>query len=111
MITFADDDRRLWCAHRDLERLGFTDDLVKLHPAHPEHVSLAGKRVHVRPREWQGGIYWNLAAPPAPADLDAIRRAMSGIQAKSSAIRAKLQGKENPRPDDHTSSQKHEGDR
>src|SRR5262245_39274322 len=85
LITFVEDDsERLRMAVRDLERLGFDDsDITRLHPDHPNHVSLLQKEAYVRMRENNGNEYWNLAWPrerPKPLPVNELRQTASALK-------------------------------
>ena len=61
-LTFSGEEQRLRMALDHLKRLGFDEsDVVKLHPDHPESVSMVGKEVRVRPKIIADVAYWNFA--------------------------------------------------
>jgi hypothetical protein len=84
---------RLRMSLRDLERLGFMEeDLLKLHPDHPECRLLVGAKVHVKSKVTGTLTYWNLAWPrerPKPVAIGAIKGATDALAARILAIRAK----------------------
>ena len=62
-VTFCEDRQRLSIARENLKRLGVEEgvDIIKLHPDHPEFVSLIDKEVQVRCRNKGDNTYWNFA--------------------------------------------------
>jgi len=94
-ITFPEDnDKRLYYATRDLERLGFSDpDLSKLHPEHLEFVSLVDKVVNVTMKTIDGLEYWNLAWPrekPTPLALGELQKTTNLLKDKIPVAKKKV---------------------
>jgi len=96
----ADDDRRLAMAVRDLDRLGFVgDDVARLHPDHPQTVSLLGREVNVSRRVVGGYVYWNLAWPRRKATSVAELEAATTLKGKIAAARLKNNGSKDASPE------------
>jgi hypothetical protein len=89
-ITAAADETRQRIARDQLELLDFTDrDLTRLHPDHPQSVSLIGRKVTVRARVKGEATYWNFARNrPRPIDFASAQAAvakLAGLQPVSDA--------------------------
>jgi hypothetical protein len=94
-ITLVQDDyERLTMAIRDLERLDFTgDDVMRLHPDHPECFSLLDKEVYIRMKEANGSEYWNLAGvreKPKPVAIEALKAKAPELEANIAAARQRM---------------------
>jgi hypothetical protein len=97
LITIVENDAdRLRMALRDLERLGFADDdISRLHPEHPQFVSLVGREVHVRLKVVDDREYWNFAWPrekPKPASLGTLQAIAGGLKDKIVDARKRSKG-------------------
>jgi hypothetical protein len=61
-LTMSDEPQRRSMVEADLTRLGIDPaDVLRLHPDHPQSISLIGKGVHVQCRFRGTSVYWNLA--------------------------------------------------
>jgi hypothetical protein len=106
LITFVDgDDARLRMATRDLDRLGFSgNDILELHPDHPEGQTFVGKEVLVRRKVVNGFEFYNLAWPrekPKSVAVDALRAQAAALASRIDAVRKhkKANNKGTNRPD------------
>lgn len=90
-VPGGDDDAKLSMALRDLERLDFKDDdISRLHPEHPETVSLVDKEVHVRCKQIGDFEYWNLAWPrekPKAVSVAELQQTTSKLKDKIGTFR------------------------
>jgi hypothetical protein len=88
-ITLAlDNDTQLRIALENLKKLGVAEeDIARLHPEHPEPISLVGKKVCVRIKNAGGNDYWNLAWPREKLSMGTLSQAVSTVQAKLAAAR------------------------
>src|SRR5262249_21675955 len=83
-----DDPERLGWAVRDLESAGFVqDDVSLLHPDHPQHVSLLGQEVCIRPKLVGGRLYWNLVRLRKSVALDSLTQCAQELTAKIAAAK------------------------
>lgn len=89
-LTFSDDPRLRGITESNLKRLGFEEsDVLKLHPDHPDFLSLLGKEVHVRCRVKGESVYWNLAwfgFKPAAVTLKEARAIVDRLQPTSGLL-------------------------
>lgn len=85
----ASDEPRLKVALKYLELLGIAgDQFERLHPQHPDHFTLLGTPVYVRPKHVGDLVYWRLATPRNPPEVvpaDALWAAIAKLAAKIAA--------------------------